>query len=159
MSPAVNTEANKALVVEFIRRFETGDLDHAYELLAEGFRWEVMGDSHIAGVHDKATIRAISQGVVDVFETPPSWTPTNVIAEGDQVACEAVSSGDARSGFRYRNRYHLLVTVRDGLMVQAKEYMDTKHLADLIASMADYTASVAATSGPGATVTDTSGSA
>ena len=155
MADEQTLEANKAVVVEFIRRFETGDLDHAYELLAEDFHWEVMGDSDIAGVHDKATIRAISQGVVDVFETPPRWTPTNVIAEGDQVACEAVSSGEARSGFRYRNRYHLLVSVRDGLMVEAKEYMDTKHVADLIASMVAY----AGAGDPAASGTDTPGSA
>lgn len=129
-------EANKALVVEFIRRFETGHLDHAYELLGDDFHWEVMGDSPIAGVHDKATIRRISQGVVDVFPVPPTWTPTNVIAEGDQVAVEAVSSGDAISGFHYRNRYHLLVTCRDGQMVEVKEYMDTKQVSDLIASVA-----------------------
>jgi hypothetical protein len=140
---SAETDANKALVVEFIRRFETGDLDHAFELLADEFRWEVMGDSPIAGVHDKPTIRAIAQGVVDVFPTPPRWTPTNVIAEADQVAVEAVSSGDAVSGFAYRNRYHLLATVRDGAMVEVKEYMDTKHVADLMASMAAYTAASA----------------
>lgn len=136
MTDEQRCETNKRLVIEFIRRFETGDLDHAYELLADDFHWEVMGDSAIAGVHGKAAIRAISQGVVDVFAVPPRWTPTNVIAEGDQVACEAVSSGEARSGFRYRNRYHLLVTVREGLMVEVKEYMDTKQVSDLIASMA-----------------------
>ena len=52
-----------------------------------------------------------------------SVTITGITAEGDRVAYEAV--GEMVFPDRvYRNIYHNLVVIRDGLIVEGREYMD-----------------------------------
>jgi len=46
-------------------------------------------------------------------------------AEGDRVAVEARSEMTF-PGSVYRNEYHNLLIIRDGLIVSGKEYMDTR---------------------------------
>ena len=141
----MSTEDNKRLIVDFQDRVRAGDIDHAYELITDDFCWEIMGDSVIGGRHDKEGFRKILRAVSTVFPEPPHWDPIGLIAEGDRVAAEAQASGTAYSGFEYRNRYHMLVTCRDGKMCEVKEFMDTKHLLDLMASMKEYNAASSAT--------------
>jgi len=50
---------------------------------------------------------------------------TGLTAEGDRVAYEA--QGEMVFADRvYRNSYHNLLVIRDGLIVEGREYMDTK---------------------------------
>lgn len=56
-----------------------------------------------------------------------------ITAEGDRIAVEAVSNAMIRGGFEYNNKYHLLFTIRDGYIQSFREYLDTQHLAEVLA--------------------------
>jgi ketosteroid isomerase-like protein len=56
---------------------------------------------------------------------------TGVTAEGERVAVEAVSSARMSDGRPYENHYHFLVQVRDGRVVQVREYLDTQFVHEL----------------------------
>jgi len=46
-------------------------------------------------------------------------------AEGDKVAVEADSQAELANGIPYANKYHFLVTLRDGLITGIDEYSCT----------------------------------
>jgi ketosteroid isomerase-like protein len=69
-----------------------------------------------------------------VFEGgAPTVTLTGSTAEGDRVAIEGVGKGRLRNGREYDNRYHFLVEVRDGRVAAVREYMDSQHVATVMA--------------------------
>jgi hypothetical protein len=59
-----------------------------------------------------------------------------MMGDGELIAAEVSSSGIHKAeGFEYKQKYHFLITVRGGLIVAVKEYMDTKHVADLFSAI------------------------
>lgn len=57
---------------------------------------------------------------------------TSCIGEGDIVAVEARSHGVTKSGKRYENEYHMLFRVRDGEIVEVREYTDPMHAVEVL---------------------------
>ena len=62
------------------------------------------------------------------------FTILGLTAEADRVAIEAESDGMHVSGQRYQNQYHFLMRIRDGRIVELKEYMDTQQVQDVLLS-------------------------
>lgn len=124
--------SNKALVSRFISLFSESRVDEAFALLSDDFYWYTWGSLPFSGRNDKATVRAAADGLRDAFAIKPAWVVDRMIAEGDEVAVQCHSDGQTRGGFHYRNNYHLAVTVRDELIVEILEYMDTQHCMDLV---------------------------
>ena len=56
----------------------------------------------------------------------------DLTAEGDRVAVQAESFGDHVSGKHYSNQYHFFVRLRDGLITEFKEYMDTELVTEIL---------------------------
>ncbi|AEG50909.1 hypothetical protein Sphch_3310 [Sphingobium chlorophenolicum L-1] len=133
-------ENSKAVALEYIRRFNTGDIGYAHELLSDDLEWWVAGDLPFSGTITKPVFRKNNEMLVGLFKTFPKWVADSAIAEGDKAALICHSEGETKGGFQYRNKYHMLVTVRDGLIVRVEEYMDTKHCYDLLAAMEAETA-------------------
>ncbi|WP_206685927.1 nuclear transport factor 2 family protein [Kribbella qitaiheensis] len=52
---------------------------------------------------------------------------TSILADGDRVFAEWTAQATARSGAAYDNRCGGVFTVRDGLIVAVREYLDTDH--------------------------------
>ena len=48
--------------------------------------------------------------------------------EGDRAAIECRSSAPLPDGTNYENRYHYLFIVRDGLVVEVREFLDSAYL-------------------------------
>jgi ketosteroid isomerase-like protein len=53
-----------------------------------------------------------------------------ITAEGDRVAVESTSTGTTPDGRTYHNAYHYLFRVRDGKILEVKEYTDTQAAAE-----------------------------
>jgi hypothetical protein len=70
--------------------------------------------------------------VLDVFPDGLAFEVHSMTAEGDRVAIEAESKGMHVSGKKYNNLYHFLMRMRDGKIVEWKEYMDTMHANDVL---------------------------
>jgi len=130
----MSSDESKQIAMEYIERFNAGDIAHAHELLDDDLVWWVAGDLPFSGDIRKPEFRKNNEMIVGLFKTFPKWIVDSAIAEGDKVAVIAHSAGDTIDGFEYRNKYHILFTVRDGKIIRADEYMDTKHCWDLLAS-------------------------
>jgi ketosteroid isomerase-like protein len=124
-----NTEANKAVAREFFAHLNAGRIDEGLGLFGETGEWWVAGEN---GPGSSKGMRDIAEQFRWVLTGPGKgvqFTERGIVAEGDQVVFEAVASGLLTSGNEYQNRYCFILTIRDGEIVGAHEYMDTAHAA------------------------------
>jgi steroid delta-isomerase-like uncharacterized protein len=125
-------EANKQLVAEFFEAMNRGDTEALLDAYADDGAVQTMGHTLISGRRGKAEIRAFADGVYDAFPGGISFLVNSIIAEGDRVAVEAESVGEHVSGQTYNNQYVFLFTLRDGKIVELKEYLDTEMVTDVL---------------------------
>ncbi|HEY3850862.1 MAG TPA: nuclear transport factor 2 family protein [Steroidobacteraceae bacterium] len=117
-------EANKALVHRYAQAVIDGDVATLEALQHPDVTWWVLGQGSV----DRATFNALVRSGLIAARTR-SLEILGITAEGDRVAYEA--EGEMVFPDRvYRNRYHNLLVIRDGLIVQGREYMDTKAVAE-----------------------------
>ena len=113
-------EANKAVARRYMQAVVDGDIDAIEALQHPDVKWWILG----FGDMDRATfIGSVKSGLI-AAETRRVEI-TGLTAEGDRVAVEA--RGEMVFPDRvYRNQYHNLLVIRDGLIVEGREYMDTR---------------------------------
>ena len=102
---ANNTEANKAVVVDFWRAFSASHFDDALALLAEDATWWVSGTTDISGTYSKSAFAELASGIAQDTENGIQVTPTLLTAEDDRVAMEATSYGLLKNGTIYQNTW------------------------------------------------------
>src|ERR1700730_1029229 len=112
-------QANKRVCMQFFDLVCAREYDRAMQLLQEDVEWWVNGDLPTSGTyHGRAAGRTIHF--------------TAITGEEDRVAVEMNSEGEFTNGRSYRNIYHMLFWVRDGLISKAHEYFDTKYTAEFL---------------------------
>jgi ketosteroid isomerase-like protein len=117
-------EANKSLVRRYAQAVIDGDMDTIERLQHPEVRWWVLGQ----GTVDRKRFNELVRSGLLAAKTR-SVKITGITAEGDRVAYEA--EGEMVFADRiYRNRYHNLLIIRDGLIIEGREYMDTKAAAE-----------------------------
>ncbi len=120
-------------VQAFFDRFNTGNTDHAFALVRDDVAWWVPGTLPFSGTKNKAEYMFVVGRIKAGFPAGFALTPQSYTCEGERVAVEVESNGTHLNGRAYNNRYHFLFVVKDGAIAEVKEYMDTQHLAWLIA--------------------------
>lgn len=125
---------NKVIVDQFFNDITSGNIESAFALVSENARWWVPGNLPFSGTKTKSEYLKIVNMITRGFPTGFSLKVTDLIAEGDKVAAEVVSEGRHINGKNYNNHYHFLFRIKEGKFVEVKEYMDTLHLYQLIAS-------------------------
>ena len=55
-----------------------------------------------------------------------------LVAEGERVCAEVELRAAAADGSPYCNQYHFAFRVRDGRIVEVREYVDTKYVHDVL---------------------------
>ncbi|MBW2386795.1 MAG: nuclear transport factor 2 family protein [Deltaproteobacteria bacterium] len=125
-------EDNKELARRMIAALTKADVDFIKEYYAEDFQIWVAGSLPFSGTGDKAYAVAGMPVVLGLFPKGLRFSIVAMTAEGDRVAIEAASAGTTASGREYRQTYHFLMRVRDGKIVEWKEYMDTEHAREVL---------------------------
>ena len=125
-------ESNKALVNNFFETLTRGDDEGAFTVVDPNVAWWVPGDLPFSGTKTREQYMQVVRSIRTGFPTGFALRVTSLIAEGDKVAAEVESAGTHVSGKTYANKYHFLITIKDGKFVAVKEYMDTLHLYQLL---------------------------
>ena len=117
-------EANKALVHRYAQAVMDGDMDTIEALQHPDVHWWVLGQGALDRKRFNELVRSGLLAAQKRFVRIIGLT-----AEGDRIAYEA--EGEMVFADRvYRNRYHNLLVIRDGLIVEGREYMDTRAAAE-----------------------------
>lgn len=116
-------ESAKHVVARFLAAVEQGDEAVIDALQAPDCTWWIVGQGEMSRADYNAAVRTM----LLTAETR-TVALVGMIAEGDTVAAEIRS--EMHFGDRvYRNAYHDLFVVRDGLIVHGREYFDTAAVA------------------------------
>ncbi len=128
----MSIEANKKMIQDFFEALSVADVDRIVDAYAEDGTCWTSGNFPLSGTVGKAQIRENAKGVLSVFPDKLKFTIHQMIAEDDRIVVEAESYGQHASGQVYNNQYLFLFRLRDGKIVEMKEYMDTMHANDVL---------------------------
>ena len=121
--------------LEFFAALGSGNLDAARRLMHPQMTWRVMGRGVPgAGVH-------VGPDAIFAFITPvralfapgsPAIEPKSFLSRDGLVVMETHGGGFLKDGRPYDNHYVMIVEVRDDLIHELREYMDTWYVAKLL---------------------------
>lgn len=121
----MSLEDNKAVVVAFFDKIDSGDIDGAFAMMTDDATWWIPSDAPGGLTMTKAQMYDAIGVFGKVFKTPPKIERGRITAEGDRVCLEQVSrGGETHGGATYANDYHLLISLRDGKVQEIRDYMN-----------------------------------
>jgi len=120
-------EANKKLAHELLRALSRADAEWVAAHYAEDMQLWTAGSLPFSGVSNREQALASMPEILGIFPKGIEFTIQAMTAEGERVAIEATSRGTTFRGDEYAQEYHFLLRVRDGMIVELREYMDTDH--------------------------------
>jgi ketosteroid isomerase-like protein len=111
---------NKDIATKFVTTMRAhSGFDEA--LVSDDLTWRTASGV----VMDKPTLKSLLGNVKKRMPDFPEMVVTGLTAEGDRVAVEAEGKCALPNGKRYDNTYHFLLRIRDGRIVEVREYADT----------------------------------
>lgn len=121
------TESNRSLIIKAFEGLRNGDPSHFTPLFAEDIEWQVMGSSawskHAKGLANVE--RDLVGPLFARFAGPYLNIPELILADGDHVVVLAKGDAETVEGKRYDNDYCFVFRMKDGKIVEVREYMDT----------------------------------
>ena len=125
--------ANEQAVLDFFQTLSTGDLDALVPHLHVDASWEPMvRDIPGAGRHHPrdAVINDFLAPIRGAFvEGDPKTYVDVMMSDGDRVVCETHATGLKADGKAYNNRYCWVLELKDGKVLNIREYMDSLYVA------------------------------
>jgi ketosteroid isomerase-like protein len=127
-------EENKKFAQTFLEALSRGDWQFVEDAYAEDVVIWTAGSMPFSGTHSKDGLSDVKAWLTGSFPEGLKFTVKAMTAEGERVAIEAESYGKHISGKIYNNLYHFLMVIRDGKVIELKEYMDTMHANEVLLS-------------------------
>ena len=128
----MTSAANKDVVRHYFAALSRNDIAALMDMYAEDMCLRVPGNTCTSVIYTKAQLGELGRHVPEIFPQGLRFIVHGMVAEGDCVAVEAESSGTHVSGQPYNNHYHFLIQLRDGRIVEVREYLDTQLVNDVI---------------------------
>ena len=122
-------EENKQIVREAYGAISNGDAEGFLNRLSDDIEWYFIGSHRFSG-----TMKGKKQIVNELFNvlgeelegTGISLEIKQLIAESNKVVAEMQGTARSTSGQDYNNTYNLILTLKNGLITEIREYLDTE---------------------------------
>ena len=120
-------QKNKALCVQFYTLIGDNKLDEAMALVDPNAEWWLPGNLPTSGSHKgRDAVIALFNRVCGTLTGEIEFEYGAITAEEDRVAMQiSLQTGLAKGGI-YKNTYHMLFWVQDGVIKRCCEYLDTQ---------------------------------
>ena len=121
-------EKNKQLVEAFYEAGARGDMDSCFALLADEIRWTNIGTTKFSGtfVGKQALVEQLLGPLFGQLKAGITSVIENLIAEGDFVVAQTAGTAETQDGKPYNNSYCQVIKIKEGKIVDVKEYLDTE---------------------------------
>ena len=125
------TEENKVVAIKFFEALSSGSQTYLDFYNDESIIWTA-GENAIGGTRTKKEIVDFAQSILSAFPGGIKFNITGITAENERVAVEVSGEAIHASGEPYNNQYHFLLTIKNGKILELKEYMDTQLAAKIL---------------------------
>ena len=134
MSTSKSLVSPEEVVRAYYADISQGRFAEAAERLSPDSTLWILGEGHwpLGGRHDLSSLKKIHATVAQRFPDGLKLTIKDMTVDGERVAVEAESLGTRIDGKIYHNSYHYLIIVRDGLICERREYLDTIHAREML---------------------------
>ena len=122
----------KEVVSGFFADVNAGRTEQAFARLAPDIAYHIVAPPPLGGAVDVAGLVRAATAVFERLETPLQVEIRTLVAEGDRVVAEVRGNAPTKRGGTYDNDYLFLYRVTDGVIVEAKEYLDSAKFLELI---------------------------
>lgn len=135
----MTTEANRELIREFFANYGEQKIAEVIEVMHDDVQWWINGKPHLyafSGIKTKADMMAVGKKLTEAL---PNWMKVEVrsiIADGDRVSVEWSCDGVTNTGKRYQNDFVFIFLIKDGKIVQCREYYDLLHANEVFPELA-----------------------
>ncbi len=118
---------NKHVVLDFYEAGARGDLETCFGLLADDVVWTNIGSTKFSGTYEgkEAIAEDLLGPLFGQLKAGIASKIERLTAEGDIVVAETTGAAETPDGRPYNNTYCQVIRIRDGQIVEVKEYMDT----------------------------------
>ncbi len=118
---------NKQVVLDFYEAGARGDMDACFALLADDVTWTNIGSTKFSGTYigKQALAEDLLGPLFSQLKSGISSQIERLTAEGDSVVAQTSGTAETMNGTPYNNTYCQVIRIRDGQIVDVKEYMDT----------------------------------
>jgi len=125
------TDQNKKITKEFFEALSNGSDKYLDFYTDESIIWTA-GNNAIGGTRTKEEVVGFAQNILSAFPTGITFNIKGMTAEDERVAVEINGEAMHASGATYNNQYHFLLIIKDGKILELKEYMDTQLAAKIL---------------------------
>ena len=123
----MEAERNKAIITQIFDALANGDGRPFVGAMAEDFTWIMEGSTSWSGIYrGKAAVRDKLMGPLFAqFGATYKNRAERIIAEDDNVVVLCRGDVTTKAGKPYGNSYCLVFRLRDGQLVELREFLDT----------------------------------
>ncbi len=125
-------ERNTEIARKFIENMSNNTVAAIIESYDDDVKIYTMGNTLISGCFTKEQARDGAKQILGAFPQGIKFVVHHLTAEGDRVAIEAESFATHVSGKPYNNKYHFFMRLKNGLITEFKEYMDTEMVTEVL---------------------------
>ena len=125
------TDQNKKITRDFFEALSTGSNKYLDFYTDDSIIWTA-GNNSIGGTRTKKEVVAFAENILSAFPSGITFNITGITAEDERVAVEIRGKAIHASGETYNNQYHFLLRIKDGKILELKEYMDTQLAAKIL---------------------------
>ena len=119
------SEKNKEIAIKFFEALSSESEAYLDFYNDDSIIWTA-GENEIGGTRTKKEIIDFAQGILEAFPNGIEFKITGITAEHERVAVEVAGDAIHVSGKPYNNFYHFLLKIKNGKIIELKEYMDTQ---------------------------------
>ncbi len=125
---------NKEVIRRMWEAFTAGDKQKFFAAMDDDIAFTVMGTTSLSVVtHGKKEMAAkVLAPLAEALDGEMTVAVDNIIAEGDWVVMQSRGFGRGKNGQQYNNHYAQVFRLRDGLVVEWTEYLDTAMLGRIL---------------------------
>lgn len=122
---------NFAVVQKFYALLSVGRLDEAFTLLDDSAQITIAQTAR-GSTSSKPQARERMNAMNAAFKGPMQVKVLNVVEQGDRLVIEGESYGVTHLDTIYQNRYATFFTLRNGKIMEVKEYNDSIHVMEIL---------------------------
>ncbi|MGO9058194.1 MAG: nuclear transport factor 2 family protein [Candidatus Binataceae bacterium] len=119
---------NKAIALKLFENLSNMKIEAVLDALADDGRWWVLGGTYFGQTLNREQFRKQLKALATAVPNGLNLKISRVIAEGDDVMVEAEGGAQTAANKLYNNHYVWVLTLRDGKVLEGREYMDTLHV-------------------------------